>query len=237
MSAWCWCTASIPTVSRISPGRPRTTSTSTATSSTARRVTRLPIHTTRRCTSDLMIRQWTDADNARADAAMASFTEKHGRDALFDTLARGQYRHQDGLMYGGADREWSNRTLETIVTDTLGGAEKVAFIDWHTGIGDYGKPFFLCFNEPASDAVRPRLRLVGQGECRRRAAARHGAAPLYRPGIPRRAALPGQSADVRRGDRVRHARRQHAPRAAARPVAAPTGRTGRRCAAPACRPT
>ena len=50
---------------------------------------------------DLMIRQWTDAENARVDAAMGSFTEKHGRDALFDTLARGQYLHQDGLMYGG----------------------------------------------------------------------------------------------------------------------------------------
>ena len=97
---------------------------------------------------DLMIRRWSDAENARVDKAMAAFTEKHGRDALFDTLARGQYLHQDGLMFGGKDREWSNRTLETVIAETLGGAEKVAFIDWHTGIGDYGKPFFLCFNEP-----------------------------------------------------------------------------------------
>ena len=50
---------------------------------------------------------------------MGSFTDAHGRDALFDTLARGQYPHQDGLMYGGKDREWSNRTLETIVQQTL----------------------------------------------------------------------------------------------------------------------
>ena len=96
---------------------------------------------------DLMIRQWTDGDNARVDAAMTRFTEAHGRDALFNTLASGQYLHPDGLMYGGKDREWSNRTLEAIVTETLEGAQKVAFIDWHTGIGDYGKPFFLCFNE------------------------------------------------------------------------------------------
>jgi hypothetical protein len=99
---------------------------------------------------DLLIGQWTDQENARVDAALARFTDSHGRDTLFDTLARGQYRHPDGLMYGGKDREWSNRTLETIVQDTLAGAEKVAFIDWHTGIGDYGKPFFLCFNEPGS---------------------------------------------------------------------------------------
>ena len=96
---------------------------------------------------DLKIRDWTEAENARVDKAMGAFTDKHGRDALFDTLARGQYRHADGLIFGGADREWSNRTLETIIQEMLAPAEKVAFIDWHTGIGDYGKPFFLCFND------------------------------------------------------------------------------------------
>ena len=96
----------------------------------------------------LLMGQWTADENARVDAVLAAFTEQHGRDALFDTLARGQYVHPDGLMYGGHEREWSNRTLEAIVQETLGDAEKVAFIDWHTGIGDYGKPFFLCFNEP-----------------------------------------------------------------------------------------
>jgi hypothetical protein len=167
----------------------------------------------------LMIRDWTEAENARVDAAMARFTESHGRDALFDTLARGQYMNADGLMYGGKDREWSNVTLEVIVQSTLGDAEKVAFIDWHTGIGEYGKPFFLCFNEAGGALFAPRLRLVGQGERRRRAAARHGAAQLHRPGVQWRAALPRQSPDVRRGDRVRHARCAHAPRAQARPVA------------------
>jgi hypothetical protein len=95
----------------------------------------------------LLMGQWTAKENARVDAVLAAFTEQHGRDALFDTLARGQYAHPNGLMYGGHDREWSNRSLETIVQETLGHAEKVAFIDWHTGIGDYGKPFFLCFND------------------------------------------------------------------------------------------
>jgi hypothetical protein len=100
---------------------------------------------------ELEIRDWTDAENARVDEAMAAFIEKHGRDVLFDALARGQYAHRDGLMFGGVDREWSNRTLEAIVQECLTGAEKVAFIDWHTGIGDYGKPFFLCFNDAGSE--------------------------------------------------------------------------------------
>jgi hypothetical protein len=101
--------------------------------------------------NDLKIRDWTGAENTRVDKAMAAFTDRHGRDALFDTLARGQYAHQDGLMFGGTDREWSNTTLEAIVQEFLTGAEKVAFIDWHTGIGDYGKPFFLCFNDAGSE--------------------------------------------------------------------------------------
>ena len=77
------------------------------------------------------------------------FAEDKGSDVLFDTLARGQYRHKDGLMFGGTDAEWSNETLETIVKEMLADAQRVAVIDWHTGIGEYGKPFFLCFNDPS----------------------------------------------------------------------------------------
>ncbi len=160
--------------------------------------------------TDLLIREWTDAENERIAGVLDRFAESKGRDVLFDTLARGQYAHQDGLMFGGKDREWSNRTLETIVAETLADAERVAFIDWHTGIGEYGKPFFLCFNDPAGPLFARACDWLGQGECRRRAAARHGTAELYRPRLPRRAALPRQPRHVRRGDRVRHPRRQHA---------------------------
>lgn len=103
---------------------------------------------------DLLIREWTDAENMRVNGVLEGFAREHGQSALFDTLARGQYLHRDGLMYGGKDREWSNRMLEAIVKETLAGAEKVAFIDWHTGIGDYGKPFFLCFNEAGGPLFR-----------------------------------------------------------------------------------
>src|SRR3546814_14558145 len=64
--------------------------------------------------------------------------------------ARGQYTHTDGLHYGGTGREWSNQALETIVARHLQGARRIGLIDWHTGIGERGQPFFLCFNEPDS---------------------------------------------------------------------------------------
>lgn len=93
---------------------------------------------------------WDDEQVAANEAAEAGFVERHGRDWLFDTLARGQYTDAQGLFYGGSQREWSNRTLQTIVEGHLAPASKVGLIDWHTGIGERGEPFFLCFNDEGS---------------------------------------------------------------------------------------
>jgi hypothetical protein len=97
--------------------------------------------------------EWTQDADDRADETFRQFAAKNGPDALYNALMSGQYTHPDGLIYGGDGREWSNVTLETIIRDHLASAEKVGYIDWHTGIGEYGKPFFLCFNDPASGLV------------------------------------------------------------------------------------
>ncbi|MFM0740216.1 M14 family metallopeptidase [Paraburkholderia xenovorans] len=96
--------------------------------------------------------EWNGRSLAAAAEATQRFRETHGEDALFDTLARGQYTHSEGLMFGGVAREWSNLTLETIVERHLQHASHVGLIDWHTGIGDYAEPFFLCFNEEGGAA-------------------------------------------------------------------------------------
>jgi len=105
---------------------------------------------------------WSEATLAATDAATARFRERHGADALFDVTARGQYTHPEGVMYGGSQREWSNVTLERIVQEHLSGARQVGLIDWHTGIGDYGQPFFLCFNPDGSDLQAEAARWWGQ---------------------------------------------------------------------------
>lgn len=94
--------------------------------------------------------EWSNEQIAAGEAAERAFAERHGADVLFDTLARGQYTDPQGVIYGGIQREWSNLTLETIMTEHLGAAEKLGLIDWHTGIGERGEPFFLCFNEDGS---------------------------------------------------------------------------------------
>lgn len=95
--------------------------------------------------------EWTDDVLAQADAARDAWVEQHGLDVFVDVTARGQYSHPQGLHYGGAGREWSNEALETIVARHLRGVKRIAFIDWHTGLGERGEPFFLCFNQ-AGDA-------------------------------------------------------------------------------------
>ncbi|ALM82272.1 M14 family metallopeptidase [Bordetella sp. N] len=105
---------------------------------------------------------WSEAALAATDAATARYRQEHGPDALFDVTARGQYTHPDGVMYGGRGREWSNLTLERIVRTHLAGARQIGLIDWHTGIGDYGEPFFLCFNPDGSDLQAEAARWWGQ---------------------------------------------------------------------------
>ncbi|MGV3653622.1 MAG: M14 family metallopeptidase [Noviherbaspirillum sp.] len=95
----------------------------------------------------LIPERWNGEGIRAAEEATRRYGERFGADALYNALTSGQYTHADGLVYGGTQREWSNRTLETIVGEHLACAGKVGFIDWHTGIGDYAEPFFLCFNE------------------------------------------------------------------------------------------
>lgn len=84
------------------------------------------------------------------ETAETKFRDEYGADALFEARVKGQYAHADGLFFGGQGREWSNRTLERIIGEHLSAAERVGLIDWHTGLGDYGQPFFLSFSPEGS---------------------------------------------------------------------------------------
>ncbi|WP_233236536.1 M14 family metallopeptidase [Bordetella sp. LUAb4] len=105
---------------------------------------------------------WTEAGQESVKQAIEAYRALHGDDAVFNATASGQYRHAQGLVYGGQQREWSNLTLERILHDHLSQTRKVAFIDWHTGIGEYGEPFFLCFNADGSEEQEQAARWWGR---------------------------------------------------------------------------
>jgi len=75
---------------------------------------------------------------------------RHGRARLMNEVTGGQYQRQDGIGFGGFAPEWSNTTLKTILNKYAGHAKRAAIIDWHTGIGSYGDPYLLCFDEPGT---------------------------------------------------------------------------------------
>lgn len=86
----------------------------------------------------------------QAQAGLDAWIASNGHAAFVDVTARGQYSHADGVHYGGTAPQWSNQTLATVIARHLAGVRRLALIDWHTGLGEHGEPFFLCFNEPGS---------------------------------------------------------------------------------------
>jgi hypothetical protein len=81
---------------------------------------------------------WDEATQETTAGTLLEFAAEHGFDALQDAVSKGQYRHETGVFYGGSRPVWSQRTLEAIARETLGGAERTGIIDLHTGLGPFG---------------------------------------------------------------------------------------------------
>jgi hypothetical protein len=97
--------------------------------------------------------EWTDAALATARARLDAYAAEHGAAALQRAMTGGQYRHDDGIFYGGAGPVRARRTLERIVADQLGRAKRVAVIDFHTGLGPYGYGEPIVMHEAGSAAL------------------------------------------------------------------------------------
>ena len=71
-----------------------------------------------------------------------------------DAVTVGQYRHPDGLHYGGAHTEASNRVLEQVAGDRIVGRRGALIVDLHTGHGPRGVLTLLSDEPPGSDQDR-----------------------------------------------------------------------------------
>ena len=89
-------------------------------------------------------------DVASMLAAAQALVAERGLEWVRDGITVGQYRHPDGLHYGGARTEQSNRILEAIIPALVGPAAKVLTIDLHTGHGRAGTLTALCDQPPES---------------------------------------------------------------------------------------
>lgn len=91
--------------------------------------------------------EWTAASRQSTDQAIDAWIAQNGQKAWLDSIMKGQYDDPTGLNFGGLAPEWSNHTLRAIVRQHLPAVRRLGFIDWHSGLGQMGEPFFLCFND------------------------------------------------------------------------------------------
>lgn len=93
-----------------------------------------------------------DVDELLARAA--TVVAERGADWVRDAITVGQYRHPDGLHFGGDRTEASNRVLERIVDEEVVGRDHVLVLDLHTGHGPRGGVTLLSDEPPGSEQDR-----------------------------------------------------------------------------------
>jgi hypothetical protein len=81
---------------------------------------------------------------------------RHGRPALKQAIAAGQYEFPQGLFYGGAEPSESHRILADHLPRWLAGSRDVVHLDFHTGLGAYGM-WKLLLDYPLSAEQAARL--------------------------------------------------------------------------------
>ncbi len=122
----------------------------------------------------------TGPNTVRAMLDLRYLSVRHGKQAVVEEIASGQSFRPDGIGYGGTEPEWANKTIKLICEAHFTKARKIAIIDWHTGIGSYAEPSFLCFDEIGSPEIERARLWFGERAANNNADFASGERPSYR---------------------------------------------------------
>lgn len=70
--------------------------------------------------------------------AIGDFIATRGQAAYQAAITRGQHEFPDGMFFGGTSPTWSNRTIRQVLRKYGANAARIAWIDFHTGLGPSG---------------------------------------------------------------------------------------------------
>ena len=100
----------------------------------------------------LLPAQWPPSPENQA--ALGRFIATRGEQALQAAVSRGQHEFPDGLFFGGTAPSWSNAALREVLRTQGGDCARLAWIDFHTGLGPggVGERIFAGRNDPAAVA-------------------------------------------------------------------------------------
>lgn len=79
---------------------------------------------------------WPPSDAVRD--AIAAFIQRRGAMAWQSAVTGGQYKHPEGLFYGGRNPTWSRQTLGHVLAEHGSRCARLGWIDVHTGLGPSG---------------------------------------------------------------------------------------------------
>jgi hypothetical protein len=102
-----------------------------------------------------------DADSRRRQQAFREYTEAHGQTAFEIAISGGQYHDPAGPFYGGREPCHGRRVVETLIADYRLQTRRLAVIDVHTGLGDWGYGEVICDHPPGSDGAVTAQRWYG----------------------------------------------------------------------------
>jgi hypothetical protein len=95
---------------------------------------------------------WPPSDqNARA---IADYISQRGERAYQQALTVGQYRHADGMFFGGHRCVWSTRILQMLFEQHGAACGSIGWIDFHTGLGPYGHGEKICVGQVHSGELQ-----------------------------------------------------------------------------------
>lgn len=92
---------------------------------------------------------------------LGAYAAANGPAALQHAMSAGQYTHPQGVQFGGNAPTWSHLTLKKIVQKHLAPAERIVFIDFHSGLGPRGHAEIISTEPPESETYKRMLAVWG----------------------------------------------------------------------------
>lgn len=101
----------------------------------------------------LLPENWDAAAISGIEAQLKAYYERVGAKAANAAIVGGQHSHADGIFYGGTAPCWSHHMIRDVCTRYLSRAERIAVVDFHTGLGPFGYSELICRHAPDSQAL------------------------------------------------------------------------------------
>ena len=100
--------------------------------------------------ANLLPEHWPPS--ASNELPIMAYAASYGMAALQQAISGGQYRHPDGVFYGGTTPTWSQQTLRMVLRQHGAQCRRLGWIDLHSGLGESGKGerIFACRDDDAA---------------------------------------------------------------------------------------